>query len=147
MITAARLPDPTLKMEASLLTKFFSCSYCGASILREESITNTISNSWSHFGSGWLGVVLTEEDAVEDWVDGIGEVVPVVVSLGVVLAVVVSIGVVRMGPGGSFKQLYKTISPKILSYLNKHSYSLPLRDGLLKGKDVSSSLGDDSLRP
>ena len=95
------------------MTKFFSCSYCGASILREESITNTISKSWSHFGSGWPGVVLTEEDAVEDCVVGIGEVVPVVVSLGVVLAEVVSIDGVRMGPGSSFKPSYKTISPKV----------------------------------
>ena len=93
------------------MTKFFSCSYCGASILREESITNTISKSWSHFGSGWLGVVLTEEGVEKDCVVGVGEVCPMVVSLRVVLAVVVSVGVVLMGPGGSFKQLYKTILP------------------------------------
>ena len=80
-------------MEASFLTKFFSCSYCGASILREESITNTISKSLSHFGSGWLGVVVaTEEIVVEDCVVGVG------------LVVVASFGVVPSGPGGSFKQ-------------------------------------------
>lgn len=101
MITAARLPAPTLKMEASLLTKFFSCSYCGASILREESITNTMSKSWSHFESGSVAVVVLTEGVVEDCVVGIGGVVVVVASLGVV----------PMGPGGgSFKQLYKTIS-------------------------------------
>ena len=109
MITAARLPAPTLKMEASLLTKFFSFSYCGASILCEESITNTISKSWSHFGSVSLGVVLTEEGFVEDCIVGVGEGVSVVVSLDVVL-VVVGLGVVILAPGGSLKQLCKTIS-------------------------------------
>ena len=102
MITAARLPAPTLKMDASFLTKFFSCSYCGASILREESITNTISKSLSHFGSGWLGVV---EDCVV-----IVEAVVLSASFGVVLVVVAALGVVPMGPGGSFKQFYETIS-------------------------------------
>jgi len=111
MITAARLPVPTLKIVASLLTKFFSCSYCGASILREESITNTISKSLSHFGSGSLGVVvLTNEVVIEDRVVGIGGAVVVAASVSVVLVVIASLGVVPMGPGGSFKQIYETIS-------------------------------------
>lgn len=108
MITAARLPVPTLKIVASFLTKFFSCSYCGASILREESITNTISKSLSHFGSGSLGVVVLTNEVVV--VVGIGGAVVVAASVSVVLVVIASLGVVPMGPGGSFKQIYETIS-------------------------------------
>lgn len=55
----------------------------------------------SHSGSGSL--------VVEDRV-GIGGAVVVAASVVVVLVVVASLGVVAMGPGGSFKQFYETIS-------------------------------------
>ena len=52
-------------MVASLLTKFFSCSYCGTLMLRDESITNTMSKSSSHFGSGSVVLVVVMARVVE----------------------------------------------------------------------------------
>lgn len=56
----------------------------------------------SHSRSGSL--------VVEDRVVGIGGAVVVAASVVIVLVVVASLGVVAMGPGGSFKQFYETIS-------------------------------------
>ena len=86
-------------MVASLLTKFFSCSYCGALILREESITKTMSKSLSHFGSG--SVVM--EGVAEGVVFGVVVVVIVVVVVVVVVVrgvvVAVAVVVVTVGSG------------------------------------------------
>ena len=92
MITAALLPAPILKMSASLLTKSFSCLYCGSSILRDESITNTTSKSLSHrTGSAVVGVVMIGVD-----------VVVALVVFGVVFAV--SAVVLLVAPEGSFRK-------------------------------------------
>ena len=92
MITAALLPAPILKMSASLLTKSFSCLYCGSSILRDESITNTTSRSLSHrTGSAVVGVVMIGVD-----------VVVALVVFGVVF--VVFAVVLLIAPGGSFRE-------------------------------------------
>ena len=91
MITAARLPAPTLNMVASLLTKSFSCLYCGALILRDESITNTTSKSSSHFRSGSVMVGVVIAVLIEEGV---------VVGCGFVATVVVLVAVVAITIGG-----------------------------------------------
>lgn len=104
MITAARLPAPTLNIVASLFTKFFSCSYCGALILRDESITKTMSNSSSHFGSGSVVLVVVMARVVEGCVVVISGVV--IGAVVVVFVVATSVVVIIMGADdGSFETI------------------------------------------
>ena len=66
MITDARLPLPTLKIFASFLTKSFSLLYCDKSILWEESMTNTTSNSVLHVCTSIAVGVVVEGFGVVD---------------------------------------------------------------------------------